>query len=206
MQDADRKEFAGLLRQTAEYYDRKFTPAILTMYWNGLADVSMPAFRTALNAHMNDPQGGQFMPKIADIRKALAAAAVHDGRPGVEEAWAMVPRDELWTVVWTEEMASAWGVAQPLLQEGDKVAARMAFKEAYTRAVDQARAAGTPVRWTASLGFDPDERAGALTRAVELGRLPLAYVATLAPMIVMSDNGRRLIERAKVALQIEAKP
>lgn len=206
MQDTDRNEFAQLLRQTAEYYDRKFTPPVVAMYWNGLADVPMPVFRAALNAHMNDPQTGQFMPKIADIRKAIAVATANDGRPGAEEAWAMVPRSELWTVVWTAEMAAAWGVAWPLLQEGDKVGARMAFKEAYTRAIESARTKGAPVRWIASLGFDPDERAGVLSRAVEQGRLSLDYVASVAPSIAASEAGRALIERAKQALQIEARP
>jgi hypothetical protein len=204
MQPSDRNDFAELLKQTSEYYDRKFTPTVVAMYWNGLQDVPMSVFRGALNAHMNDPQCGQFMPKIADIRRAIAAAAVNDGRPGAEEAWAMVPRDEMWTVVWTTEMAAAWGIAQVLLQDGDKIAARMAFKEAYTKAVDQSRAAGQPVKWTASLGFDPDERAGVLARAVESGKLPLDYVSRIAPLIAESEAGRKLIERAKAALSIGA--
>ena len=33
-----------------------------------------------------------------------------DGRPGAEEAWAMLPKDEAASCVWTDEMCSAWGV------------------------------------------------------------------------------------------------
>ena len=202
MDDSNRAEFAALLKQTAEYYERKLTPAVVGMYWAGLRDVSMSVFRAALNAHMNDSQGGQFMPKMADIRKAIESAAVNDGRPGPEEAWAMVPRDEAWTVVWTEEVAEAWGVAQPLLRERDPVAARMAFKESYVRIVQRARAEGNPVRWIASLGFDPNERAAVLAREVESGRLSLDYVARIAPQIERSTQGMQLIERAKAALRI----
>src|SRR5690554_6396441 len=92
---------------------------------------------------------------LADCRKTLTGrfslAAIiervqgQDGRPGAEEAWAMLPFDEYESVAWTEEMRFAWSVAQPLLEAGDKIAARMAFKESYTRRVDEARAAGVPV-------------------------------------------------------------
>ena len=64
---------------------------------------------------------------IADVISRL-----DDGRPGVEEAWAMIPKSERDTCVWTEEMAAAFGIAAPLM-ESDEVAARMAFKEAYVK-------------------------------------------------------------------------
>src|ERR1043165_278765 len=68
---------------------------------------------------------------IADVIQRL-----DDGRPGPEEAWAMIPQDEAPSVVWTQEMASAFGIALPLMD--DPVAARMAFKEAYAKAVAKA--------------------------------------------------------------------
>ena len=46
---------------------------------------------------------------IADVIQRL-----DDGRPGAEEAWAMIPKSEGSTVVWTAEMAHA-----TLCQEGD---------------------------------------------------------------------------------------
>jgi hypothetical protein len=113
---------------------------------------------------------------LADI-----LARLDDGRPGPEEAWAMIPRDEATSVVWTEEMSQAWGVAQPLLAEGDQVAARMAFLEHYRGIVQAARDRGQPPRWTPSLGHDPAGREEVLVRAVELGRLSAAHVAGLLP-------------------------
>lgn len=104
-----------------------------------------------------------------------------DGRPGAEEAWAMIPRDEAQSVVWTEEMAQAWGVAAPLLEEGDQVAARMAFAETYRKLIQAARDAGAAVKWTPSLGFDPYGREAVLLDSARRGRLTAQHVAGLLP-------------------------
>lgn len=104
-----------------------------------------------------------------------------DCRPGADEAWSMIPHDESATVVWTEEMAQAFGIAKPLLAEGDKIGARMAFRDAYNRIVEQSKRNGAPVRWVPSLGHDPAGREAALTEAARLGRLSHAQVAGLLP-------------------------
>jgi len=113
---------------------------------------------------------------IADVVTRL-----DDGRPGAEEAWAMIPRDEATTVVWTEEMAQAWGIALPLIENGEDIPARMAFKEFYLKAVQDARTEHKLVKWQASLGHSAEGRVNALMKAAEDGRLPLAYVAGLLP-------------------------
>jgi hypothetical protein len=101
------------------------------------------------------------------------ASRIDDGRPGIEEAWAMLPQDEDSSVVWTAEMATAWGIASQLLADGDRIAARMAFKEAYTRLVTQAREAMKPTTWMPSFGHNREGRASAVTDAVRLGRISL---------------------------------
>lgn len=98
-------------------------------------------------------------------------ARLDDGRPGVEEAWAMIPKSERDTVVWTDEMARAMGVAHSLLSNGDSIGARMAFKEAYQRELTQARDNGIPVNWVPSLGYDQHGREGPIRDAVERGRI-----------------------------------
>ena len=115
-------------------------------------------------------------------------ARVDDGRPGVEEAWALVPRDEAISVVWTTEMAEAAGPALRLLAEGDPVAARMAFKERYTAAIQAARAAGTPPQWFASLGHDPGGRESVVADAVQRGRLSYDYAVKVCPSLPPSDG------------------
>lgn len=109
-------------------------------------------------------------------RLVLAAIIerIDDGRPGVEVAWAMVPRNEYDTVVLTEETMLALRQAQPLLNLGDEIGARMAFKEAYNAALALARAQQKPAKWQVSLGFDAAGRPGPLAEAVRYGRIGLA--------------------------------
>jgi hypothetical protein len=126
-----------------------------------------------------------------------------DGRPGPEEAWAMLPHDEYKTVVWTEEMSGAWGVAYPLLNEGETVAARMAFKESYNRLVTEAREKRVPAKWTASLGHDKAGREVVLLEAMQKGRLTANQVQGLLPYHEVSPQAQALIENAK-RLMLEA--
>lgn len=135
---------------------------------------------------------------IADVLSRL-----DDGRPGPEEAWASVPRDEAATVVWTEETCEAWGTAQPLIREGETVAARMAFLEAYRQRVQAARDAGRPVRWMVSMGSDAHGRETALLAAVERGRLSADHVAGLLPHAV-TPAAHALIADAVRQLTVKA--
>jgi hypothetical protein len=106
-----------------------------------------------------------------EVRGALTVADVvsrlDDGRPGPEEAWSMLPRTEAQTVVWTDEMA---------------------FKEAYQRLVSEARDAGKPVNWSASLGHDKLGREAALLDAVRMGRLELERARDYAPSLPAPDK------------------
>ena len=106
---------------------------------------------------------------------------IDDGHPGPEEAWAMMPRSESATVVWTSQMAESWGIASPLLEEGDAVAARMAFKEHYVKAVQASRDTGVPPKWRPSLGHDLGGRESVILAAVEKGRLGHEHAQTLLP-------------------------
>lgn len=119
------------------------------------------------------------------LSAVLERVEEEDGRPGADEAWsiALSSADEAETVVWTEEMAQAYGVARPVLDARDKVGARMAFREAYERIVRDARAAGAPCRWTVSIGQDAERRAVALQAAVTLKRLAPAAITQYLPHI-----------------------
>lgn len=104
-----------------------------------------------------------------------------DGRPGVEEAWGMIPRDEQVTVVWTEEMAMAMSAAHNLMDDGDMIGARMAFKEKYLSLVQKARDEGNPVQWQASLGYDKHGREPILIEAYKAGRLSAPQMQIFLP-------------------------
>lgn len=117
------------------------------------------------------------------VAEVVARIVDSDGRPGVEQAWAMLPKDEASSGVVTQEMLTAYGAAEPLLKAGDMIGARMAFKEVYQRELTAARAAGKPVRWAFTGGHDPARRESVIHQAVIDGRLSrtqaLQYLPTL---------------------------
>lgn len=109
------------------------------------------------------------------ITLAAIITRLDDGRPGPQEAWAIVApclRDEGPTIVWTDDMAQAFGVA---LSCEDSIAARMAFLESYNTLCQQARDAGRKVTWTQCLGHDQSGRDGPLLAAVAAGRLSISH-------------------------------
>ena len=122
------------------------------------------------------------------LRISEVVSRLDDGRPGAEEAWAMIPKDECGSVVWTDEMSEAYGVAYPLISDGDNVQARMAFIETYKKLVDAARLEKIPVKWIPSLGFDKESRESALMLAVEKGRIARDYAVKLLPHIYQNEN------------------
>ena len=153
------------------------------MFFRSLTQHSIEAVRAGFDAHVKDPARGRFAPKPADIVAQIDGLVADDGRPGAEEAWAMACRasDEAETVVWSEEMAQAFAVCQPLLDMGDQIGARMTFKESYLRQVEDARRLRRPVSWTASLGHDQSRRNTALMEAETRGLLSSGDALRLAP-------------------------
>lgn len=127
---------------------------------------------------------------------------IDDGRPGAEEAWAMLPRDEGTTVVWTEEMCQAWATVQTLVDDGEVVAARMAFKEAYSRLVNEAREARTPAKWTVSLGHDVAGRKTVLLMAVAKRRLTAEHACSLIPNFESEESSVPLLSADKKSVGI----
>ncbi|MNP11257.1 hypothetical protein D3C76_1034340 [compost metagenome] len=71
----------------------------------------------------------------------------------------------------TEEILAALEMARPLLEIRDKVAARLAFVEAYGKQVDMARRAGRPINVIVSLGDDKGRRAQAVEEGLRTGLL-----------------------------------
>src|SRR5579875_1878473 len=138
---------------------------------------------------------------LADILDRLPGA-----HPGPDEAWALVApalADERVTVVWTDAMAEAAGVARALA--ADPIAARKAFQEAYAVAVGRARAQGQGLpRWWVSLGTD---RAGAepvIREAVHAGRLSAQAARHYVPLLGEAAPGPALDAAAQVVRQLQA--
>lgn len=136
---------------------------------------------------------GRFAPTPADIIEIIADHT-RTKHIGPDEAWtiALAAMDEFETVIWTKEIAEAKAIAQGIYDEGDKVAARMAFKSAYERII---KTASRPA-WYVTEGFDAQRRIEAVRQGVDRGLLPRealqkyieAPVTTFAQLTSMAEK------------------
>lgn len=156
---------------TAELYGHAFTSETAKVFMADLSAYPPPAVIAALARCRKE------VPRFPTISQVIER--IDDGRPGPEEAWAMIPFDEGSSVVWCAEMAEAHGIARKLLP--DKIAARLAFKEAYTKLLAEARAKGVPAKWTPSLGVDKTGQAAAIEEAFRKGRITADQAQALLP-------------------------
>ena len=142
---------------------KQLSPGAMRMIIDALKLYPLDSLLAAIAMHV---QIGKFAPAPKDIIDLLDH---RNKRISADEAWAMVPKDESETVVWTEEMASAYDVAYDFLVDGDKIAARMAFKGAYERFCAEAMLMRQPVNWKVSIGHDKEKIEPALKQAVLSG-------------------------------------
>lgn len=187
MREQDYGEFVALLDAAYDLIgsgqNKTISPQAKALFFKALGQYSIEQFRVGLNGHCMDKQRGRFTPKPADIIEQIEGATGGDGRPSDDEAWAiaLTSQDEADTVIWTTEIAEAYGIAQTVMATGDKVGARMAFKDAYSRLVTSARQSGHKVNWVASLGWDKTRQAEVLKKAVTAGLLPAPMATVLLP-------------------------
>lgn len=167
------KSLLQAIAVTAELTNTQLSEGAARVMAEDLARYPEPQVLEALTRCRRELKGRMT---IADV-----LSRIDDGRPDPEEAWAMLPKDEAGSVVWTEEMARAFGAAYPLLRSGEPIPARMAFLERYRSEVRKARDKGVKVKWTPSLGQDVGGRESVLLEAAQLGRLPRDYVQGLLP-------------------------
>ncbi|MCK1782904.1 hypothetical protein L9Z73_00540 [Pseudomonas sp. TNT11] len=188
MNDQQVAGLAAAICATAEAMGQEMNPGTAAMMAEDLCAYPVPVVKAALKACRFEVKGKLAM---ADILQRVQS---YDGRPGKDEAWAiaMTTNDEFETVVLTDEIQLALSAAKPVLDAGDKVGARMAFISAYERFVRQSREDAKPVNWHVSVGFDANRRIQAVTRAMELKRIPRdhgqKYLADLSVELITEDG------------------
>jgi hypothetical protein len=182
MREADFDEFSRLLDATCKLVTRNaytHDAQNTALFFRAVSAYSLSEVRAAFDAHIRDPKRGRFAPTPSDLIAHVATRG--DGRPGADEAWAIAlkGRDEADTVVWTQEILTAWTTSREVLGLGDEVGARMAFREVYERLVRESRASGAKVEWRAMLGHDAGRRESVLRAAVDAGLLAAPDVLLL---------------------------
>ena len=179
---------------TAELCGRVFSPGAARQFAADLSSYPESQVLGALERCRREVKG---VLSLADVISRL-----DDGRPGPDEAWAMIPRDESQSVVWTDEMAVAYGVAQPLLAAGEAIAARLAFRECYAQIVTLARCERRAAQWRLSPGRDAASRAQAITDAVEMGRLSRVHAMALLPDVANEQADALLLEQIGLKVRL----
>jgi len=187
------KDMVWLVQQivgTAELLGQQITPTAAAMLAEDLESYPRQVLAKALS-RVRTEHTGKLTPKaiIDRIDESM-------GRPAANEAWsvAMDAMDERNTVVWTNEMAQAWSVAQPIAQARDMVGARMAFISAYERLVRTAREERRLPEVSVSIGWDAGLRTKAIEQAVSLGYLPQDKAAQYLPAPAATFNPLALLE------------
>lgn len=204
---------AGCLK---EIYEKPCSPAQIGIWFNVLRPYSLPEIQAALADHLSDPVHGQFPPRPANLIYHLDARHPDHGHPEPEEAWALLAdfvSHEEKSGILTEEIREAWRTCSPLLEMGDTIAARMAFLETYRKALNRAKQAGTPPKWTLTLGTDLEGRKRAIAAALEASRISTDYAATLLPKpaatlnhlagLITGPNTPEFIDRAELSARFK---
>lgn len=170
MRAADHPAMIALLTRVMASYGKPLPESSVLKAWlDELAPFSPKTIEMAFSEYSLE------RPDFAPAPNGIAARCrLNDGRPDENEAWAqsLPALDEFASVTWTKEMGDAFLLARPMLEGGDEIGARMAFKDAYKRMVAEARAKNIPAEWMVSAGFDGERRHLEVARAMSAGLLP----------------------------------
>lgn len=186
MLDSQKRDFMDLMKASMSLYQQEVSVDALRLWWASLVKFEFKEVQEGFSRYIQDSKNSNFAPRPASII-GIIESINPDGRIGAEEAWAIYPHDEASSAVITDEMAEAMQVAQELLNEGDNVGARMAFKEAYTRITSANKFNGISPKWFASLGHDKTGRDIAIKQAVAKGRISQDCATSLLPAPIPSN-------------------
>ncbi len=88
MKPTDSAAFSQMMALMAELYGKACTEPFVNIYWHLLKDFELSDIRKAFKAHIQNPDGGQFFPKPADIIRFLEGSA----ETRALQAWSLVER------------------------------------------------------------------------------------------------------------------
>lgn len=135
---------------------------------------------------------------MTELRQKVTLADILDRmpsqHPGVEQAWGLISKvmtSEQISICWTDEMREAYGAAAPLAD--DLVAARMAFKEVYSKLISTARANRTLPTWSVSLGYDKSLRDECVREAAQRNVISQTHAAKLLAHDPPTEEAKQLL-------------
>jgi len=88
MHTADMNKFAQLITTIGELYGKSISKPLMEIYWQALKRFELSDLQRALQAHANNPDSGQFLPKPADVVRYIEGS----GETKALQAWAKVEK------------------------------------------------------------------------------------------------------------------
>lgn len=86
MHSDDKAQFADLMADAMAYYGKDVSSFMLDIFWDGLKRFDFADVSRAFSAHAQNPDNGQFAPKLADIVRMLEGTTQSQGM----QAWSKV--------------------------------------------------------------------------------------------------------------------
>jgi len=184
--------------ETGEKLKQALAAAFEILNGGNLSRVGIEVFLESI-IHYGEGRILEALKQCLRDNKRLTPAAIiqrieaQDGRPGPEEAWALVSRlkDEELSGTLTDEMAAAVHVSRSL--HGDPVAARMAFLECYRAECMAARRAQRPIHWFFSSGTNRAYRADALREAVARAQITASQAQLIDPSFAQGETAKKVL-------------
>lgn len=84
----EKPQFTEVIADVMAYYGREMTPFLLGIFWDGLRRFEFADVSRALSVHAQDPDRGQYAPRLADITRLLEGSTQTQGM----RAWSKVER------------------------------------------------------------------------------------------------------------------
>jgi len=88
MRPDQKSDFGELVTNVMAYYSKDATTFLLDVFWAGLSRFDFDDVRRAFDLHAQDPDHGQFAPKVADVVRVLEGSTQTQGM----RAWSKVER------------------------------------------------------------------------------------------------------------------
>lgn len=135
---------------------------------------------------------------LPDILERLQA---EDGRPGPDEAWLLVMKDDDYSQLTNNEIDEASRGVMDAIRQGNAFGAERSFKELYPKVIKKARERGLNPVWRVSIGqLGGNEQA--ISEGLKKGVLAIAYLDDNFP----TDQIRGAVRLSGVQLALPAPP
>lgn len=170
-----KSKMLSLVQLIAECHDTEITESRAALIEYDLNGCTLDEVNDAWRRYRSVPTNTR-MPTAAQLIQYIP-----DGHPSAQESFAMIPRNEYTSVIWSDEMRFAYGVCESLIREGNITGAFFAYKEEYDRLVQESRMKRRKPKWSPSFGDDKAGREVALVTAIEKKRISLDLACKFYP-------------------------